>query len=171
MPPGQRYKYAQLLRNPNSSEEEDIESNATDLEKTRTVDLLRSRLSTLRSQPARLLTTPLISLILLILLTTLALLATIRTGHLTLKWSPVLFPTPQFTNCGTTASEASALSCRFEIHNFARVPPECYDVKPSSAWDTSLDWGFSRARTNNSSDADTDETIVAPCCKSDVTEV
>ncbi|KAI1845586.1 hypothetical protein JX266_008197 [Neoarthrinium moseri] len=50
---------------------------------------------------------------------------------------------PAITSCGNTPEEARARGCRFESHNFAWTPPECYDEYLNTEWD-SKDWGYSR---------------------------
>ncbi|TLD09220.1 uncharacterized protein PgNI_06753 [Pyricularia grisea] len=52
---------------------------------------------------------------------------------------------PILYSCGNTPEEARALGCKFELHNFAWVPPECYDQQLGDDWDAQ-DWQF--ARTN-----------------------
>ncbi|PSN59927.1 hypothetical protein BS50DRAFT_475036, partial [Corynespora cassiicola Philippines] len=51
--------------------------------------------------------------------------------------------TRRITWCGSTPEEARALGCRFESHNFAWTPPDCYDEALNARWD-SKDWGYSR---------------------------
>lgn len=57
----------------------------------------------------------------------------------------------RLAHCGTTAATARALGCRFELHNFAWVSPECYDEELSREWDKQA-WGF--ARTNETPPAE-----------------
>lgn len=66
---------------------------------------------------------------------------------------------PPFSkNCGTSPSEARSRGCRFEMHNFAWVPSECYDHELGDEWDSNLNWGFSRSANDST---DTDEHFVA----------
>ncbi|TLD09573.1 hypothetical protein PspLS_11848 [Pyricularia sp. CBS 133598] len=50
---------------------------------------------------------------------------------------------PAVTECGSTPNEARARGCRFETHNFAWTPPECYDEELNKIWD-SKPWGYAR---------------------------
>ncbi|KAK2020699.1 hypothetical protein LX32DRAFT_715619 [Colletotrichum zoysiae] len=47
------------------------------------------------------------------------------------------------TTCGSTPDEARMRGCRFESHNFAWTPKECYDEELNQQWD-SKPWGYSR---------------------------
>lgn len=62
--------------------------------------------------------------------------------------------------CGSTPEEARSLGCRFEMHNFAWVPPACYDEELSSEWNSFQDWGFSRSKNDGN---DTDPDFIAQC--------
>ncbi|OLN97661.1 hypothetical protein CCHL11_09627 [Colletotrichum chlorophyti] len=64
------------------------------------------------------------------------------------------------TQCGNSPDEARSLGCRFEVHNFAWVPPECYDDELGDEWDSHNDWVWSRSPNNS---ADTDKHFVAEC--------
>lgn len=55
---------------------------------------------------------------------------------------PQLTSPPTITQCGTTPAEARALGCRFELHNFAWVPPACYDEALVAPWDAREEWVF-----------------------------
>ncbi|CCF42029.1 hypothetical protein CH063_02736 [Colletotrichum higginsianum] len=68
-------------------------------------------------------------------------------------------PTP-ITQCGSSPEEARRLGCRFEMHNFAWVPPQCYDDELGDDWDSHADWVWSRSPNNS---ADTDEQFMADC--------
>ncbi|GKT50026.1 uncharacterized protein ColSpa_10207 [Colletotrichum spaethianum] len=46
-------------------------------------------------------------------------------------------------SCGTTPGEARARGCLFELHNFAWVPPACYDHELADTWDADDGWLFS----------------------------
>lgn len=50
---------------------------------------------------------------------------------------------PSITTCGNSPDEARKRGCRFESHNFAWTPPECYDEELNQKWD-SKPWGYSR---------------------------
>lgn len=45
-----------------------------------------------------------------------------------------------FRDCGGSPDKARARGCRFELHNFAWVPPECYDEELSKEWYNKYDW-------------------------------
>ncbi|PVH91310.1 hypothetical protein DM02DRAFT_546082, partial [Periconia macrospinosa] len=51
---------------------------------------------------------------------------------------------PHISQCGSSPEEARSLNCRFELHNFAWVPPECYDTELADEWDRAETWQFSR---------------------------
>jgi hypothetical protein len=51
-----------------------------------------------------------------------------------------------FNNCGASPHEALERNCRFELHNFAWVPPECYDEEISKEWYDNYDWPMSLDR-------------------------
>lgn len=59
------------------------------------------------------------------------------------KESQSTIPVPLRT-CGTTPAEARARGCRFELHNFAWVPPECYDDQLGDEWDAQP-WQFAKS--------------------------
>jgi hypothetical protein len=54
---------------------------------------------------------------------------------------------PRITHCGSTPAEARALGCKFEVHNFAWVPPDCFDDQLAAEWDADPSWAFSRNMT------------------------
>lgn len=58
-------------------------------------------------------------------------------------------PKVTLTHCGTTPEEARARGCKFEVHNFAWVPPECFDEELAAEWDADPSWTFSRTRTSD----------------------
>ncbi|EME82691.1 uncharacterized protein MYCFIDRAFT_121939, partial [Pseudocercospora fijiensis CIRAD86] len=62
-------------------------------------------------------------------------------------------------HCGNTPDEARKLGCRFELHNFAWVPAECYDDVLGDDWDSHDTWSYSRSINAN----DTDDEFVAEC--------
>ncbi|KAK2007415.1 hypothetical protein LZ32DRAFT_622193 [Colletotrichum eremochloae] len=51
--------------------------------------------------------------------------------------------TVRITECGHTPDEAIARGCRFESHNFAWTPPDCYDQELDDLWNEK-NWGYSR---------------------------
>ena len=46
-------------------------------------------------------------------------------------------------SCGSSVPEAIARGCKFELLNFAWLPPDCYDEEISREWDEQS-WGFWR---------------------------
>lgn len=72
---------------------------------------------------------------------------------------PAKMPTP-VKQYGSTPDEARRLGCRFEIHNFAWVPPQCYDEALADDWDAHQTWVFTRSAHNAT---DTDAGFVAEC--------
>lgn len=60
-------------------------------------------------------------------------------------------PAPKviLSHCGDSPEEARANGCKFEVHNFAWVPPECFDDELVAEWDEDPSWTFSRTRTSN----------------------
>lgn len=66
--------------------------------------------------------------------------------------------TPIFPrHCGSTPTEARSLGCKFEVHNFAWVAPECYNAQLSAEWDSDPTWAFSRTSAASPSDLYTRE--------------
>lgn len=55
-----------------------------------------------------------------------------------------------FNHCGTTPEEARKRGCLFEMHNFAWVPPLCYDEELSQDWNSYKGWEFSWAANDSS---------------------
>jgi hypothetical protein len=51
-----------------------------------------------------------------------------------------------FRDCGGSPDIARARGCRFELHNFAWVPSECYDEDLSQEWYDKYDWLMTRDR-------------------------
>lgn len=51
-----------------------------------------------------------------------------------------------FRDCGGSPDEARARGCRFELHNFAWIPPECYDEELSQEWYDKYDWPMTHDR-------------------------
>ena len=45
-----------------------------------------------------------------------------------------------FRDCGGSPDRARERGCRFELHNFAWVPQECYDEELSKEWYDTYDW-------------------------------
>lgn len=76
-------------------------------------------------------------------------------------------PPPFSKNCGNTPSTARSQNCRFEIHNFAWVPPECYDDALGNEWDSNPNLAFSRSANDSS---DTDAQFTAECRAGNVSE-
>ncbi|GJC88617.1 hypothetical protein ColLi_11455 [Colletotrichum liriopes] len=72
---------------------------------------------------------------------------------------PGRVPIP-ITQCGNSPDEARKLGCRFEVHNFAWVPPQCYDDELADDWDSHADWVWSRSGNDST---DTDEHFMAEC--------
>lgn len=70
-----------------------------------------------------------------------------------------------FNHCGTTAEEARKRGCLFEIHNFAWVPPQCYDDELGQDWNSYNGWEFSWAANDSSA---TNESFVQQCRNGDV---
>lgn len=54
---------------------------------------------------------------------------------------------PRIAHCGSTPGEARALGCKFEVHNFAWVSPDCYDDELAAEWDADPSWTFARSMT------------------------
>lgn len=70
-----------------------------------------------------------------------------------------------FNHCGTTAEEARKRGCLFEIHNFAWVPPQCYDEELGQDWNSYNRWEFSWAANDSSA---TNASFVQQCRAGDV---
>jgi hypothetical protein len=49
----------------------------------------------------------------------------------------------EIMDCGSSPEEARARGCRFESHNFAWTPSECYDEELNALWDSKT-WLYSR---------------------------
>ncbi|EKG13613.1 hypothetical protein MPH_09222 [Macrophomina phaseolina MS6] len=106
----------------------------------------------------------------LLLLSAVAIVAAAQAGYPTISWNDSPLPPRQrisFDQCGSTSEEARARGCRFEMHNFAWVPAECYDEELGDEWDSHMDWAFSRTANNS---ADTDAAFVAECRAGNVQE-
>jgi hypothetical protein len=69
------------------------------------------------------------------------------------------------SDCGTSAEEARKRGCRFEMHNFAWVPPQCYDEELGREWDSHTRWEFSWAANDSSA---TNTSFVEQCRAGDV---
>ncbi|KAF2216462.1 hypothetical protein CERZMDRAFT_8582, partial [Cercospora zeae-maydis SCOH1-5] len=51
--------------------------------------------------------------------------------------------------CGDNPETARAMGCRFEVHNFAWVAPECFDEGLTAEWDEDTTWSFSRTMSED----------------------
>lgn len=50
------------------------------------------------------------------------------------------FHNPKVTSCGTSAAEAAALGCKYDLMSFAWMPPSCFDEALTNDFITERNW-------------------------------